>query len=192
MHGRDLEKIGGRVPERGEGAAGSNHVSLHRQLLVANFHGGELDANHVDSVPEPAQEWVAVLLEEALQERTAPVAGSQLVDVDDLDVAVSALLFLVVERPAEDTLAHAVVGGQLLQRGPAQVLLVVVPVLMLRLCPREGVIRTVHLPERLRDGGPQAEAPTARRRRQPRRRVRMWMRLRHDRSIDDMQLLLLS
>lgn len=54
---------------------------------------------HVDSVPEPAQESLAVVLEEALQERTAPVAGGQLVDVDDLDAAAAALL-LLVERPA--------------------------------------------------------------------------------------------
>lgn len=56
---------------------------------------------HVDSVPEPAQESLAVVLEEALQERTAPVAGGQLVDVDDLDAAAAAAApLLLVERPA--------------------------------------------------------------------------------------------
>jgi hypothetical protein len=41
----NLKKIGGGVPQRREGPPGGNHVSLHRQLLVPNFHCGELDAN---------------------------------------------------------------------------------------------------------------------------------------------------
>jgi len=41
----NLEKIGGGVPERGEGATGGDDVSLHRQLLVPNLDGRELDAN---------------------------------------------------------------------------------------------------------------------------------------------------
>ena len=134
---------------------------------------------HVDSVPEPAQESLAVVLEEALQEFTAPVAAGQLLDVHHLDAA-ALLLVAGGERLPEDALAHAVVGRQLLHRGPPQVLLVVA-VLMLRLRSPEGVLR-IHLPERLRDGGAPAQAPTARR--SQHRRVRMlMMRLRHRRRL---------
>ena len=146
-----------------------------QQLSSSQAHD-DVDV-HVDSVPEPAQESLAVVLEEALQEFTAPVAAGQLLDVHDLDAAA---LLLVLERPPEDALAHAVVGGQLLQRGPAQVLLVVA-VLMLRLRSPEEVLRA-HLPEGLRDGGAQAQAPTARRSQHRRRcgvRMLMMMRLRH-------------
>ena len=128
---------------------------------------------HVDAILESAQEALAVVLDpEALQEGAAPVAGGHLLDVDDLDAALA--LLLLVERPPEDALTHSFVGGQLLQRRPAQVLLLVA-VLLLRLRPPEGVLR-LHLPERLRDGGAPAQAPTARRRQ---RRRSMLIRLRH-------------
>lgn len=42
----NLEKIGGGVPERGEGAAGGDHLrSLHGQLLVPDLDARELHAN---------------------------------------------------------------------------------------------------------------------------------------------------
>lgn len=39
---------------------------------------------HVDAVPEAAEEALAVVLEHAVEERAAEVAGGELLDVDEL------------------------------------------------------------------------------------------------------------
>lgn len=113
---------------------------------------------HVYAVPESAQEALAVVLEEPLQEGAAAITAGQLLYVNELDATV-----VLVERLPDYAAAHAIVGGQLLERRPAQVLLVVA-VPLLRLRPPKRVLKIrLHLPEGLRDGGAQAQAPPARR-----------------------------
>lgn len=115
---------------------------------------------HVDAVPEAAEESLAVVLEHAVEERAAEVAGGELLDVDELHPAAvvlrrrrAAAAVVLEERGADDAAAHAVVGGELLERRPPEVLLVVV-VPLLRRRATERVVR-LRLPERLRDRRPQ-------------------------------------
>jgi hypothetical protein len=183
-----LEDVGGGVGERGQRTAADEHLRLDRQLLVPHLDRRQLDPHHVDAVPEAAEEALAVVLEHAVEERAAEVAGGELLDVDELHppvlrrrrrAAAVAAAVVMEERGADDAAAHAVVGGELLERRPPEVLLVVV-VPLLRRRATERVVR-LRLPERLRDRRPPAHAPPPARRRRRRHRRSRLRRRRHPR-----------
>jgi len=157
-----LDDIDGGVEQRGHGARADVHVRLRRQVLVAHLDLGELDAHQVEAVPEAAEQALVVVLdglEHALHELPA-LARVQVRDVH----LVGRQLPLLLHRPADDAPPHAVVRGQLLQRRPPQVLLVV-PAVVAHRRPPERVVRVAA--QRPRDGRRRQPAAPARRRSHP-------------------------
>jgi hypothetical protein len=148
-----LEDVDGGVEQRGQRAGADVDVGLHREVLVPDLDLGELDAHQVEPVAEPAEQALVVVLDglEHALHQLPPVARVQVREVHLAGQLIIAAA-LRVQRPAYDAPPHAVVRGQLLQRRPPQVLLVV-PVVAARRRPTERVVRVAAAhPQRPRDG----------------------------------------